>query len=128
MVVGLEDKGNLWPELRDRFVVASRAEALLTKMPLLHIDDRIRYVRALRDQKLVPGGDAAAYVERLILHYEQFPIPEEYTTTHYVPNPDGSPRLMAPPSTRSWATRIGASIALSWSGFWLKNTLNAGPL
>jgi ABC-type bacteriocin/lantibiotic exporter with double-glycine peptidase domain len=82
-------------ELRELGLSASRAEALLTKMPLIHLDDRIRYVRALRDQKLVPGNDPAAYIERLVLHYEQFPIPEEYTTTHFVPNPDGSPKLMA---------------------------------
>jgi subfamily B ATP-binding cassette protein HlyB/CyaB len=82
-------------ELRELGLSAARAETLLTKMPLLHIDDRIRYVRALRDQKLLPGSDAASYIERLILHYEQFPIPDEYTTTHFVPNPDGSPRLMA---------------------------------
>src|SRR5688572_8863294 len=82
-------------ELRELGVSAARAETLLTKMPLIHIDDRIRYVRALRDQKLLPGIDAATYLERLILHYEQFPIPEEYTTTHFVPAPDGSPRLMA---------------------------------
>jgi subfamily B ATP-binding cassette protein HlyB/CyaB len=81
--------------LRELGLSAGRAETLLTKMPLIHIDDRIRYVRALRDQKLIPGSDAASYVERLILHYEQFPIPDEYTTTHFVPNPDGSPRLMA---------------------------------
>jgi subfamily B ATP-binding cassette protein HlyB/CyaB len=81
--------------LRELGLSVARAETLLTKMPLIHLDDRIRYVRALRDQKLVPGGDAASYVERLILHYEQFPIPDEYTTTHFVPNPDGSPRLMA---------------------------------
>jgi ABC-type bacteriocin/lantibiotic exporter with double-glycine peptidase domain len=81
--------------LRELGLSAARAETLLTKMPLIHIDDRIRYVRALRDQKLLPGSDAASYVERLILHYEQFPIPDEYTTTHFVPNPDGSPRLMA---------------------------------
>lgn len=82
-------------ELCELGLSASRAEVLLTKMPLIHLDDRLRYVRALRDQKLIPGGDAAAYIERLVLHYEQFPIPEEYTTTHYVPNRDGSPRLMA---------------------------------
>ena len=82
-------------ELRELGVSAARAETLLTKMPLIHIDDRIRYVRALRDQKLVPGNDAASYLERLIVHYEQFPIPDEYTTTHFVPNPDGSPRLIA---------------------------------
>ncbi len=81
--------------LRELGLPAGRAEALLTKMPLIHLDDRIRYVRALRDQKLIPGSEAAAYVERLILHYEQFPIPDEYTTTHFLPNPDGSPRLMA---------------------------------
>jgi predicted double-glycine peptidase len=82
-------------ELREFGLSAARAEALLMKMPLLHIDDRMRYVRSLRDQKLLPGNDAASHLERLILHYEQFPIPEEYTTTHFVPNPDGSPRLMA---------------------------------
>jgi subfamily B ATP-binding cassette protein HlyB/CyaB len=82
-------------ELRELGLSVARAEALLTKMPLVHIDDRIRYVRALRDQKLLPGNDAAAYLERLILHYEQFPIPDEYTTTHFVPASDGSPRLMA---------------------------------
>ncbi|HEX9983798.1 MAG TPA: hypothetical protein VGF69_11080 [Thermoanaerobaculia bacterium] len=64
-------------------------------MPLIHIDDRIRYVRGLRDQGLLKGIDAGGYLERLILNYAQFPIPEEYTTTHYVPAPDGSPRLMA---------------------------------
>lgn len=82
-------------ELRELGLSAARAETLLTKMPLIHIDDRLRYVRALRDQTLLPGNDAASYLERLILHYEQFPIPEDYQTTHYVPNPDGSPRLMA---------------------------------
>lgn len=82
-------------ELRELGLSAARAETLLTKMPLLHIDDRLRYARALRDQGLLRGISIADYVERLILHYEQFPIPEEYTTTHYVPAPDGSPRLMA---------------------------------
>ncbi|HEX2060821.1 MAG TPA: cysteine peptidase family C39 domain-containing protein, partial [Thermoanaerobaculia bacterium] len=67
-------------ELRELGLSAARAETLLTKMPLIHIDDRIRYVRALRDQKLLPANDAAAHIERLVLHYEQFPIPEEYTT------------------------------------------------
>lgn len=82
-------------ELRELGLSAARAETLLTKMPLIHLDDRLRYVRALRDQKLLPGNDTASHLERLVLHYDQFPIPEEYTTTHFVPNPDGSPRLMA---------------------------------
>lgn len=82
-------------ELRELGIAASRAETLLTKMPLIHIDDRLRYVRALRDQGLLRGGEVAAHVERLVAHYDQFPIPDEFTTTHYVPNPDGSPKLMA---------------------------------
>lgn len=82
-------------ELRELGLSAARAETLLTKMPLIHIDDRIRYVRALRDHGLLRGTDVASHVERLILHYELFPLPDEYTTTHYVPAADGSPRLMA---------------------------------
>jgi ABC-type bacteriocin/lantibiotic exporter with double-glycine peptidase domain len=81
--------------LRELGVPAAQIETLLTKMPLIHIDDRIRYVRGLRDQGLLKGIDAGGYIERLLGNYGQFPIPEEYTTTHYVPAPDGSPRLMA---------------------------------
>lgn len=81
--------------LRELGLSAGRAEPLLSRMPLIHIDDRLRYVRALKDQGLLRGIDAGAYIERLILHPDQFPIPDDYTTIHYVPAPDGSPRLMA---------------------------------